>query len=113
MFVDDLRAGAPCLLVHNYPVARWSAMFEVMGSTKRIMHSYTYMRSAANLVCRIAVQQASMQCRGKTRSERLRSDVLISQGLLRSIIVGYHPHWCIQNDDAVWAGIYLGRYLRN
>ena len=49
-------------LVQNYPVARWSAMFEVMGSTKRtpVHHAFLYyMRSAANLVCKIAVQQAS------------------------------------------------------
>src|SRR5712691_393853 len=62
------------------------------------------MRSEVDCVWEIAVQRASVRRRGKTCSERVRRDSLISQDLCRSNTVGYNPHLCKQNDDAVWCG---------
>jgi hypothetical protein len=61
-------------------------------TAKRVMNSFTYMRSQADCAWKIAVQRASVRRRGKTRSVRVRSDVWISQDLPRSNTVGYNPH---------------------
>jgi hypothetical protein len=54
-------------------------------------NSFTYMRSELDLVCRIAVQRANMRCRGKTRSERVRSEALIPHEVRQFNTVGYNP----------------------
>ena len=71
------------------PGALRGCLFASMSHpTKRDTVSFTYMRSEADCVCGIALQGASMRCRGKTYSARTQSDVLILQDFCLSDTVG-------------------------
>jgi hypothetical protein len=54
-------------------------------------NSFTYMRRELEPGCRITVQRANMRRRGKTRSERVRSEALIPHEVRRFTTVGYNP----------------------
>ncbi len=43
-----------------------------------------------------------MRHSGRKRPQPVRGEELIAQELSRSNTVGFTPHWCQQNADAVW-----------